>query len=209
MRVAYCVDKNIMYYFLAQSVFLAKNEDFEGWMQILVIVIMAAVYGLGAILKASKSKKLEDKEGGQEEQKAPFDHTQDRQPHPAIAVSDQQNRVTIKTESAETKQPKPFVRKPIYVESQSMVVKEQKRVKIKESPEIQPGIDKLPAIIDETVKEFEQVQSRPMASEDISETILYETPSLDFSDSEELRRAILHYEILGKPLSLREQEKAF
>lgn len=27
----------------------------------------------------------------------------------------------------------------------------------------------------------------------------------DYADPEELRRAILHYEILGKPLSLRDQ----
>jgi hypothetical protein len=31
----------------------------------------------------------------------------------------------------------------------------------------------------------------------------------DYDDPEKLRRAILHYEILGKPLSLREQERAF
>jgi hypothetical protein len=31
----------------------------------------------------------------------------------------------------------------------------------------------------------------------------------DYDDTEKLRRAILHYEILGKPLSLREQERAF
>jgi hypothetical protein len=31
----------------------------------------------------------------------------------------------------------------------------------------------------------------------------------DYDDTEKLRRAILHYEILSKPLSLREQERAF
>ena len=41
--------------FLAQIIFVARNDDFEGWTQILVVVVMAVVYGLGGILKAAKS----------------------------------------------------------------------------------------------------------------------------------------------------------
>ena len=40
--------------------------------------------------------------------------------------------------------------------------------------------------------------------EKISEVIFYDEPLLDFSDSDKLRKAILHFEILGKPLSLRD-----
>ena len=32
-------------------------------------------------------------------------------------------------------------------------------------------------------------------------------PVLDFGDPDELRRAILHYEILGKPISLRDRSE--
>jgi hypothetical protein len=48
-----------MYYSLAQIIVLARGNDIEGWKNILVLVVLAAVYGLGALIKA-KGKKAED-----------------------------------------------------------------------------------------------------------------------------------------------------
>ena len=47
-----------MYYSLAQIIIIARGND-EGWMNILVLVVLAAVYGLGALIKV-KGKKAED-----------------------------------------------------------------------------------------------------------------------------------------------------
>ena len=46
-----------MYYSLAQIIVIARGDD--GWINILVMVVLAAVYGIGALIKA-KGKKTED-----------------------------------------------------------------------------------------------------------------------------------------------------
>jgi len=76
-------------------------------------------------------------------------------------------------------------------------------------PQLKPQLGELPALtaemalaVPETVKKLEE---KPTG-------ITAETPQpkhlpellLDYEDPEKLRRAILHYEILGKPLSLRD-----
>jgi len=42
--------------FLSESICLARNGDSDQWMQILVFVVIAVIYGLGAILKARQRK---------------------------------------------------------------------------------------------------------------------------------------------------------
>jgi len=42
--------------FLSESIYLARNGDSDQWMQILVFVVIAVIYGLGAILKARQRK---------------------------------------------------------------------------------------------------------------------------------------------------------
>ena len=49
-----------------ESIFLdARNYDIEGWKDILVLIIVAVVYGLGSIIKSRKQKL----EGQQPEEK--------------------------------------------------------------------------------------------------------------------------------------------
>jgi len=57
------------------------------------------------------------------------------------------------------------------------------------APQVQPAIEQLTQLISKPVERPEP----GLAMESL----------LDYADPEELRRAILHYEILGKPLSLR------
>jgi len=57
------------------------------------------------------------------------------------------------------------------------------------APEVQPAIEELPELISKPVERPEP----GLAIESL----------LDYADPDELRRAILHYEILGRPLSLR------
>ncbi|MHC4537211.1 MAG: hypothetical protein ACYS6K_24965 [Planctomycetota bacterium] len=52
-----------MYYSLAQIIVIARGDD--GWMNILVLVVLAAVYGLGALIKA-KGKQSEDQDQEQQ-----------------------------------------------------------------------------------------------------------------------------------------------
>jgi len=53
-----------MNYSFAQII-VARGNDIEGWMDILILVIVAVVYGLGTILKAKKGGKVK----GQDKQR--------------------------------------------------------------------------------------------------------------------------------------------
>jgi len=71
-------------------------------------------------------------------------------------------------------------------------------------PQVQPRLEELP----ELTPAASLLRSKTAGAEIPQEKYLSEILS-DYDNSERLRRAILHYEILGKPLSLREQERAF
>ncbi|MFB0552819.1 MAG: hypothetical protein ACETWQ_05835, partial [Phycisphaerae bacterium] len=45
---------------LAQIILVARSNDIEGWMDILILVIVAVVYGLATILKTKKRKKVQE-----------------------------------------------------------------------------------------------------------------------------------------------------
>jgi hypothetical protein len=71
-----------------------------------------------------------------------------------------------------------------------------------ESPQLKPAVEELPEFTAQTLK---KLQARPLgitpqkpSLEDVSR------PMFEYADSEELTRAILHYEILGRPLSVRD-----
>ena len=159
---------------LAQLILAARNEDIEGWMKILFVVILAVFWAIGGVLKA-RTKKPE-----QEQEQLAGKPT--RRQVAMTQVEQLRRRV---------RRPRPVVqatipKKPMPVLT-SEVLEEPKLPKLK--PEVQPAVEELPQLISKPVE-------RP-------ELILATESLLDYADPEELRRAILHYEILGKPLSLR------
>lgn len=206
--------------FLSQLILAARNDDFEGWMQILIVVIMAVVYGLGGILKAAKSKKLEGKKD-QEQQGRPFDHAQGRQPvrqthHPARPA----RTVVRRVYQAPSQPQRPKIAQPEPVKQAPTIAKEtllQLDVKIQEIPEITPKIEELPEFTDETIKVLEHQATVSFAPTsklshaavlaETAKAVYFGQPLLDVSDPEAIRKAILHYEIFGKPLSLRDSGK--
>jgi hypothetical protein len=73
-----------------------------------------------------------------------------------------------------------------------------------EMPHVPTGIEELPEYITEPVEGLKDKYAHISAEKPAVESPLQSLLDLDYADPEELRRAILHYEILGKPLSLRE-----
>ncbi len=232
-----------MVYFWAQMVLAARNGDFEGWMQILIVVIMVVVYALSGIIKAAKSRKLEDKKE-QEQQGGPFDGStelttgQARPASPAAAQPQQPETVRAKKEPQVHPVGKITSRGQAIEETISNGVKPQLAIP-KQQTELKPGIERLPEFISETVQGLEyqatagyQARRRPTLEAaptskgarvavpaEIAEATgstrstssgqagspynYFGEPLLDVSDPEAIRRAILHYEIFGKPMSLR------
>ena len=215
---------------LAQFILLARGNGVEGWMDILVLVLVAAVYGLATILKSKKRKKSQEQadeqqirkpqrkpEGGRglleqfvrEIQRA-VEPTEERESRPAAQparpkVSRPQPAPAVRKYAAEAKQvsqPKPLIppakaKRPGLELSMPAL---QVQPDFEELPELQTGIEELPEF---TTKAVERSVGKRKGMAEVPESKYLSEVLLDYADPDELRMAILHYEILGRPLSLR------
>jgi len=185
--------------FLTQIIF-ARNEDVENWMNILLVVIIAVFWALGGLLKARARNAKEESEEPQSDKPVrsrPKTSTNLRKEffkqlgfsHPAGQDSRQYRRQIEQLRRRITR-PRPTSlsmeteKKPISVPSK------EERSKLTSEPVIELKDKDVVAIHQETPGDAFTAKSL-----------------LDYTDPDELRRAILHYEILGKPLSLREPEE--
>lgn len=203
---------------LAQVIFAARNDDFENWVQILIFVIVAVFYVLGSILKV-KAKKVE----GQQKE------LQLRQPQPGRPV------VRVQHRRAQPQREKTMLAQPITqkvraeteraalgrvveptLQPKFQMPTPQLETKISELPEIRirPGLQELPEFTSGAVKALNAEGVTPVSdfgelgrAEQIPEVEVLPEDILNYSDPEQLRRAILHYEILGRPLAVRDFEE--
>ena len=195
-----------MMVFLTQLVLGAKKYDPEGWMQILVFVAMVVVYALSGIFKA-KGKKAKEEKGEQEPQ---------QQPRVSRPVPRQQSRQGAQPRPRRIGPPQPAGRKlPAEASQPAWIPVAGPPAEPKLStptPQIQPEIpevaigaekQKLSGLTSDTVREMggkrvsREVSAKASVPKHLTKLLL------DVSSPGEIRRAILHYEILGKPLSLR------
>ena len=202
---------------LAQIILAGRSDDAEGWMNILFVIALAVFWAIGGIVKA-KAKKP----GGRDEQlpgkpvRKPPTHSrearekmlrqlqrpsdssrgQSQQPRPAkqqprMKFADLQAAVRkFAAEAEQTFQPQSGKKTPVL---KPVVTEPQKPPKAAEYRE--PIGKTAKGLQDKQAYEPEQMPE----SEYLSELLT------DYADPDQLRRAILHYEILGKPLSLRDQ----
>ncbi|MFQ6036559.1 MAG: hypothetical protein ACE5NM_12040 [Sedimentisphaerales bacterium] len=176
---------------LAQLIQAARSDDVEGWMNILIVVIIAVFWAISGILKARAGKP-------EEEQEQLAGKPTPRQPPAARGLKEkllQQARPTQPVRPAPARKigyPQPVAqrvtakKRPIRIPT----VEALKEPKLpRPAPRVRPAVEELPQLISKPVERPEP----ELAVESL----------LDYADPDELRRAILHYEILGKPLSLR------
>jgi hypothetical protein len=188
-----------MNHWLAQLVLAAQNSNEEhGWAQILFFVIVAIFYVLGSIAKARASKAAPKLE-----KQTPRKPVRKR-PEPTAELQILKQFFGLPEEEAESgiqlipEEPEPQVVRPPVRKVARPVISQAVKPQVVE-PQIQPKIEKVPEIAVvapqvETVVPVETSQVKYL-SEILS----------DYENPDSLRRAILHYEILGKPLALREQ----
>ena len=178
--------------FLAQTIDLARNGDAESWMNVLFVVILAVFYAVGSIVRAKSNKSKQEDEDRQPALKPRFKparQTAYRQPQRPVARIMQQPQIPLarrKTQSREQQ-----------LVQATELLQEQK------PPSLQFDIEKPRKSLTKPLKELEvgQVLTRPGGIQ--PRAIIVEEPLVNFGDPDELKRAILHYEILGKPLALR------
>ena len=213
--------------FLLVQIVLAQNYDIEGWMDILVLVVIAAVYGLGALIRA-KSKKAEEQNREQQPGKP------QRKPQTSGRGVLEQFIREVKKAAEEAKtgtemrppgqkipqktaQAQAVLQKYTTTSKQGVSIQsktEPAKPKVPEPAKVQVDLDKL-GEIDKDIYTLPDItsqvvglrgKSKKKPAEVVKPMQLSEVLA-DYEDPEELKRAILHYEILGRPLALRDSSR--
>jgi len=201
---------------LAQIILAGRSDDAEGWMNILIVVVLAVFWVIGGIIKAKARKP-----GGPNEQlpgktaRKPPLHSRDareqmlrrlqrpadseqgqrQQPRPAaqqprMKFADLQTAVRkFAVEAEQAFQPQSGKKTPVFKPALT-------------EPQITPKTVEITEPTGKTIKELQDKQA--YEPEQMPESEYLSGLLSDYANPEELRRAILHYEILGKPLSLRD-----
>jgi len=206
---------------LAQMILGARDGGIEGWMDILVLVFLAVVYGLGSILKARKNKEKEDakrlspqkpaqkpaKKGlGLIEQivseiQRVAQPEQSQKQKPAVQPAPK-TQAAVRKYAAEAKQATQTKSAIPPSKPKSSMRSSQVQPTFEELPELGTNIQSLPKFTGKSVKGLagkgKRIAYKTSDSKYLSDILI------DYADPEDLRRAILHYEILGRPLALRE-----
>jgi len=173
-----------------------RDSDGLGWIQILVFVIVIVVYALGGLLKSRSSKFQqadEEPQPRQPKRKPPGGRALPRRPLPTRA-----RRPSV-SPAAPAQYPTPrrppagkILRPPPPAATEQMLP-------IPESAP--PELAELPSAV--LLDELTETADARQAQAEEEPPYLPQLLS-DYADPEQLRTAILHYEILGKPLSLRD-----
>ena len=164
--------------FVTQMVCGARGFDIEdnGWVQLLVFVIMAVIYAIGSIAKMKKGKTEEGKESAPQ----------------------------LSGESKKGGRPE----KQQITKGRSRIVSvSDRRPKITsvDVTKVQPAPIPMGKQIIELAKSSSEMETKGILMPSEVPVPIYLTEILsDYADPEKVRKVILHYEILGKPLSLRE-----
>jgi hypothetical protein len=200
---------------LAQTI-VSASDDAEKWMNVMFVVVLALFWLVGGIAKARANKR-----GAQIEQSP---HKPVRKPplHSAEAREQMLSRLQRPAGSVQSRQqqPSPAARKPRMKLADLQAAVRRLAVEAEQADQVKTGNfdPELEEILTEPKIKIEKAElTEPMnkiatglqgtkhsEAAQTSESEYLSELLLDYSDPEDLRRAILHYETLGKPLSLRD-----
>jgi len=156
-----------------------RNSDDGGWMQLLILVVMAIVYGLATIIRAkSAGRELEADE--QLEEALREETVQKPRPIKRPAKRVEQRRPGRPISPA-----KPVIEEPLQAQLGAEIIGESEKITTESLP---PLKQEMPHPL-----KLRQLEQKPAPGQTIG-----------LDDPESLRKAIVHREILGKPLGLRD-----
>ncbi len=198
------------------TILLARNGESEGggWIQLVIFVILGLVYALGGLakMKAKKAAETEDQDKADESPKRrprykPLDSiTLPRQTKPKRAPAPQQrvSRITPRP-ARQISRPTQI---PVYQEHKRVVrVPEVKKEQVRPVAKTVLTAVKEPApssVVSPELGSIEKLKVEVSRKPKKEKLELAGKPVLDYENRDALRGAIVHYEIFGKPLSLRE-----
>jgi hypothetical protein len=195
--------------YLAQLIVAVQSDEVEKWANILLVVVLAALWAVAGLLKARKTQPEDEQEqsgAGRQQEPSLLAKRLRREllgqrvrPRPAApAPAAQYQRQARQRLSAAVRLQTPAG------ERQSGQALPVAPLAEPELPAITSGLQAGPQVVPEAVsKPIEGLEQYgpPPAGKPEPEFSL--DSLVDYDKPEQLRRAILHYEILGKPLSLR------
>ena len=220
-----------MYHCLAQICLLGRGFDIEGWMDILVLVVLGAVYVLGTIIKAAtKSKKAQEQQAKEEQAKSQdkpskggrglFEQfisevkkaaeeaksevksaTESIQSGQTLAEKKARAQAILQKYTDKIQQKAPVETKIAPAKPKASKPKRQAPIGLGKSTIFDEGIQALPDI---STKVAGLPGKGKVTPAEVIESIHLSEVLADYEDPDELKRAILHYEILGRPLALRD-----
>jgi len=177
---------------------LLEGED-SGWMQLLVFVVVGVLYALAGIIKARKRKggvPEEDESPGE-----PASPEPQREPLRAIARPKQHQGSTVPRKSV----------LQTFVEEITRAAQLEVQAPRPQKP---PPVARTPRIETQTVERprkpigeaIPAIQPKPLAVEAKHEAEAGYPPVItpELASTDDLTRAVLDYEIFGKPVSLRD-----
>jgi hypothetical protein len=177
---------------------IARDSDAESWMEILVLVVMAVLWAIGGILKARGTKTKQQKAG-----QPTFRIKIRRGPVERIYGPRGQPKRQFQPTRKKVMRPRPTIQEP-FVQAPtiqpSMVPQLSPLI-----PEVEPRLERLPRL-EATIGIGEGLKKEKLgipADQAVPSMEPLQT-LLDFDEPDNLTKAILHYEILGRPLSLRD-----
>jgi hypothetical protein len=205
--------------FLAQLILAGRSEDAEKWMNILFVVVLAVFWALGGILKA-RGKKTQDGAAG----KSPHRPMRQQPAQGRTAREQLLRQAGPPVGQAERRPSRPGLGQArtrlaeLRAAAQKFAAEAEQafRVQMQQPAQEVPPAMHRPASRSESRELLEsfaelptatasQPENLPPPEETLPSEYLSELLSA-YDDPDHLRRAILHYEILGKPLSLRDPQ---
>lgn len=211
--------------FLLQLSILAQGDGLEGLINIVIVIFLAVSWIIGGIVKArsEQSRTQKNKKSPPKPPHRPslFNRESAESILEKFLGLDSSSWFTRKQQNSDIQSARPkvpyarpakeqFSAKPRSVKSpsyqNSKLLQEQmfslpqtiNEPKLKESAPIDANLQELPDFSSDAVKKLESTHSM------IPKEITVSQSMLDLTDSDSLKRAILYYEILGKPMSLRD-----
>jgi hypothetical protein len=199
----------------SQIILARRNDDVESLMNILIVVVLVAFWLIGGIIKAKANK------SGAKDEQSPRKPVRRPPVHSREAREQMLSRLQRPSDSAQVQrqQPRPATRKPRmkFADLQAAVRKfAVEAEKALQADTQEAAAEPKPPLSEPKIKTERVELSEPMTTtvkvlqdkqvseaEQIFESEYLSDLLMDYSDPDQLRRAILHYEILGRPLSLR------
>jgi len=196
--------------YIAPIILAARKFDNGNWTDILVVVVLAVFWAVGGILKAkskARAAKLREQNQQQPSRKGRLVPSASAGSRP----QQMQPRPLIQPPHRKVARPVPAAARLTAKQQQTARLQDiEQLVQSKLLSPVAPLQTGIKEPFESVGKPLKKLESKVLGlSGEMAQAVPAAEPKLvlDFGDPDELRRAVLHYEILGKPISLRDRSE--